>query len=237
MANTRKKSLKEVVKTISKGRVRTNLLRDYEQKAIAFLVPRIPSRVSSDMLTGLGFAGNLLVFLSFLLAGHFHVAFLLLGVLGLMINWFGDSLDGRLAYYRNTPHKWYGFALDLVTDWVGTIFIGLGFILYTENISKYLGYAFVVLYGWEIIIALIRYRVSGKYSIDSGLFGPTEVRIVISVMLILEILVQGSIVYYAALICFVLLIANITDTRQLLKIADDRDRIERENNRQSGEED
>lgn len=228
MAKAKSRQEKTVEQLISSGRKRTNILRDAEQKLIAFLVPKIPSRVTSDMLTGLGFVGNLTVFLSFVLADRIHVNFLLLGVLGFAVNWFGDSLDGRLAYYRNTPHKWYGFALDLTVDWLGTIFIGLGFILYADHFSKYIGYIFVVLYGWEMIIALIRYRVSNRYSIDSGIFGPTEVRIIICLMLILEIVAEGSIAWSAGLICLVLLIANLTDTRKLLKIADDRDRIERE---------
>ena len=60
-------SVNEVVKTISQDRERTNLLRKNEQKAIAFLVRYIPSRISPDMLTAVGFSGNVLVFAGFFL--------------------------------------------------------------------------------------------------------------------------------------------------------------------------
>jgi len=70
---------------------------------------------------------------------------------------------------------------------------------------------------------LLRYKITNKYSIDSGLFGPTEVRIVISIILVLEVVLKGSIMYSAAIACILLLITNIIDTNKLLKMANDRD--------------
>lgn len=217
----------EIIKTISTGRERTNMLRKYEQKAIAFLVQRIPAWVSSDILTAIGFFGNILVFLSFLLAANFNKLFLLIGIPGFIISWFGDSLDGRIAYYRNKARKWYGFTLDLTTDWIGTIFIGLGFIFYVENKFIWVGYTFIVLYGWEMITAILRYKITGKYSIDSGLFGPTEVRIIISLILISEVIVTGLINYIGIIPVIGLIISNIFNFRTLLKQSDELDKIEK----------
>jgi hypothetical protein len=83
------------------------------------------------------------------------------------------------------------------------------------------------MYGWEMIIALMRYKITGKYSIDSGIFGPTEVRIIISAILVAEVLFRGSIGYSIALICFILLFSDVADTRKLLKEADELDTIEK----------
>ena len=213
----------EVVKSISRDRTRTNLLRKYEQPILAFLVQKVPSWVSSNMLTAIGFSGSILVFLSFILATYVHKNYLLLSVLGFFISWFGDSLDGRVAYYRKIPRKLYGFTLDITIDWVGIILIGLGYIIYAEGIGELIGYVFIVMYGWEMIIALMRYRITGKYSIDSGKFGPTEVRIIISAVLVAEVLFQDSIIYSSTIIAIILLIANILDTRDLLRIADQAD--------------
>jgi len=220
------RSVNEVVKTISQDRERTNILHTAEQKAIAFLVSRIPAWVTPDMLTFVGFLGNAIVFGAFLLARYYQATYLLLGVSGFLISWFGDSLDGRLAYYRHKPHKWYGFSLDLTIDWVGIILIGLGYILYAGNPAGILGYLFVGLYGWEIVTALLRYRITGKYSIDSGIFGPTEVRILISCILIMEVLLKGSIVIISAIACAALLVTNIRDFLLLLKMANEKDREE-----------
>jgi len=217
----------KVLELISRDRTRTNLLRKYEQKALVFLVQRIPSRISSNMMTAFGFFGSIVVFTSFLLATYIHRSYLLLGVLGLTINWFGDSLDGRLAYYRNKPRKLYGFAFDITMDWLSIILVGCGYIFYSSGFRELLGYGFVVMYGWEMIIVLLRYKITGHYKIDSGKIGPTEVRIVIAAVLIAEVLLPGSILYTAIGLAAILLIFNIMDTRKLLKIADKLDIEER----------
>lgn len=217
---------REVKDSLFQDRVRTNLFRKLEQSAITYLVQRIPSWISSDMLTAIGFSGSFIVFLSFILATYFHRSFLLLCILGFTINWFGDSLDGRVAYYRNKPRKLYGFTLDITIDWLGIILIGYGFIVYAQGIWELLGYGFIVMYGWEIIIALMRYRLTGKYSIDSGILGPTEVRIVISAILLTEVIIIGSIIYLSIAAVVIMFFVNIIDTRKLLKLADQMDIVE-----------
>jgi len=149
-------------------------------------------------------------------------------LLGFAVNWFGDSLDGRLAYYRNKPRKNYGFTLDITIDWISIILIGFGYIIYAEGNWEMLGYGFVVMYGWEMILALIRYRLTGKYSIDSGLMGPTEVRIVITLIMIAEVIFPGSLNYSAGLVVVVLFLVNITDTIKLLRVGEEIDKKELE---------
>jgi phosphatidylglycerophosphate synthase len=220
------KSTSEALESITRDRLRTNLLRKHEQWAIAFLVQKVPLRVTSNMLTGLGFFGNLIVFSAFVMAFYLSKYFLLLGILGFAISWLGDSLDGRVAYFRNKPRKSYGFTLDITIDWISILLIGLGYIIYIEGTWELLGYVFVVLYGWEMIIALMRYKITGKYLIDSGKLGPTEVRIVIASVMILEVFLQGSLKYSALVICLIMLIVNIIDTNKLLTVADQIDKEE-----------
>jgi len=223
-------STSDVLKIISQDRGRTNLLKTAEQRTIAYLVQKIPSWISSDMLTAIGFFGSFIILLSFILATYCNVVYLLLGVFGFMVCWFGDSLDGRIAYYRNKQRKWYGFALDITADWIGIVLMGWGFVIYIESNWEILGFIFVVLYGWEMLTTLLRYKITNTYSIDSGLFGPTEVRIVISLILILEVVMKGSILYSASIACVLLFISNVIDTNKLLKLADVRDNEEREQN-------
>lgn len=218
----------DVAKAVKTGRERTNILKESEHKLLVYFVQRIPGWISSDMLTLLGLFGNILVCLSFLLGAYVNKAFLLLNILGFMVSWFGDSLDGRLAFYRNKPRKWYGFSLDLTVDWIGIILVGLGFMFYVGHPYTFIGYAFIVMYGWEMITAILRYKVTGQYSIDSGKMGPTEVRIIISSIITLEYFFNGSIIISGAVIGVVLLIANITDFIKLLKMADQRDREEKQ---------
>ncbi|HOK36036.1 MAG TPA: CDP-alcohol phosphatidyltransferase [Paludibacteraceae bacterium] len=227
MGKIKDEKQQEIVKTISEGRTRTNLLRKYEQSTLAYLVQRIPAWMSSDMLTAIGFFGSLIVFLSFVLAAYVNRYLLLIGVLGFVISWFGDSLDGRVAYYRHKPRKWYGFSLDITVDWLGVILMGAGFIVYAISPWKIIGFLFVGLYGWEMITALLRYKIINQYSIDSGAFGPTEVRILISLILVLEVIFKNSIIYTSSLACLILLIMNILETKKILQLADERDKNER----------
>ena len=216
----------EVLRNVFSDRTRTNLLKKQEEMAISWLVQRIPSFITSNMLTGIGFFGNMIVSASFILAASFSRIFLLLGLIGFFISWFGDSLDGRLAFFRNKPRRKYGFTLDITIDWISIILIGVGYIIYAEGPWKMLGYGFVVLYGWEIIIALIRLYITGNYSIDSGKMGPTEVRIIIGLIMIAEVLLPGSLTWSAFVVVIALFSVNVIDTRRLLRVADDIDKGE-----------
>ncbi len=218
----------EVLKNVFADRARTNLLKKQEQMAISWLVKRIPPFITSNMLTGIGFFGNVIVASSFILATFSSRLFLLLGLIGFLISWFGDSLDGRLAYFRNIPRKNYGFTLDITIDWMSIILIGFGYMFYAEGAWTLLGYGFVVLYGWEMIIALIRYKITGKYSIDSGKLGPTEVRIIVGLIMIAEVLLPGSLNYSSCFAVVVLFLVNIIDTRHLLRVADEIDKQEQQ---------
>lgn len=218
----------KINKKLFKDRKRTNLLRYPEQRFLTYLVSRIPKWISPDGLTAIGTFGSFLVLLAFLLAKYVSVFYLLLGLLGFFINWVGDSLDGRIAYYRQQPRKWYGFSLDIIMDWLSTVLIGLGYILYAEGSFILAGYFLVVLYGWSMIIAQLRYKITDTYVIDAGLVGPTEIRVIISLIMVLEIAFPGSIHYLVIAIVLILFIINIADTKKLLILGDERDKLERE---------
>jgi len=222
-----KEKMNKTLKIIAKDRQRTNVLRNGEQKTIAYLVQRVPTWLTSDGLTSIGFFGNILVASTFILGAFVNRYWLLLSLLGFIINWVGDSLDGRLAYYRNKPRRWYGFSLDITVDWIGTILIGLGYTIYAQGIWKYAGFLFVVLYGWEMITAQLRYKIGGQYSIDSGIFGPTEVRLLLGTIITVEVFIPGAIHYLASVACVFLVISNLIEARKLLKLANETDAQDR----------
>ena len=217
------KSFSVILKTIAQDRDRTNILRNSEQKSIAYLVQRVPKWINSDGLTAIGFFGNFFVAVCFVLAAYVSDIFLLISLLGFIVNWYGDSLDGRLAYYRNVPRKWYGYSLDVSVDWVGLSLIGLGYYIYALPQWKWLGLIFIVLYGWEMITAQLRYNITGKYSIDSGIFGPTELRVILMIILVIEYFFRGSIYYAVSVACLIMVVTNLMDMMKTLKAADQRD--------------
>lgn len=223
-------------KSIFKDRKRTNILRIGEQAAIYFLVNRTPGFITPNILTGIGMAGSVLVLVSFLLAFYLNIYFLLLGIAGLTLNWWGDSLDGRIAYFRNIPRKWYGFSLDIIMDWLSVVLMGLGYIVYAKDTFELAGFVLVVLYGWAMIIAQLRYKITDQYTIDSGVVGPTEIRVVIAFIFLLEVLVPGSLDYCIIAICVVLFIINLVDTNKLLALGDLRDKAEKASKMQTPDE-
>ena len=215
------------LKRIFQDRKRTNILSTIEQATISYLVKRVPDFISSNTLTVIGTLGSAIVLLGFIMATYVDRSYLLLGIAGLAVNWLGDSLDGRIAYFRNIPRKWFGFSLDIIMDWIGTVMMGLGYMVYARNEFELIAFVFVVLYGWAMIISQLRYKITDIYSIDSGLVGPTEVRVIIAIILIIESVQPHLIEYFVAAMCIILFVINILDTRKLLKLGDIRDNAER----------
>ena len=82
-------------------RIQTSLLNGVEKKALVWMASRMPQWVTSDMLTWFGLFGSAVCGLGFFLT-HYSIYWLWLSCLGLVINWFGDSLDGTIARVRNS---------------------------------------------------------------------------------------------------------------------------------------
>ncbi len=216
---------KQKAGSIKSSRKRKNILKESEFKVIAYLCRIMPSWVNPDMLTTTGIAGSAVIAIGLWL-GIDNPYWLLLSVVGFAIQWFGDSLDGRLAYYRNIPRKWYGWALDLNADWISTCIIGLGFYFYFPD-WKVVAFLFVIAYGGSMILALMRYKIADKYIIDTHLVGPTELRIIISIFLLAEILFAGVLWKFALVGSILLMAINFCDSLQIFKLGDERDLTEK----------
>ncbi len=212
--------------SITSERKRTNILMDAEHKTISFLCKHMPNWIKPDMLTALGVLGAIIVFIGLQLALTDKL-FLLLSVFGLGLHWFGDSLDGRIAYYRNTPRKWYGWALDINADWLATIIIGLGFYFYFP-FYRWIAFIFVAAYGGSMIIALLRYKIADKYQIDSNALGPTELRLILATVLIIEMFVPYALISFGAIGSVLLILINMKDAFGVLQSGDERDFLEKQ---------
>ena len=206
---------------ITQGRKRTNILKKYEQSTIEYLCSIMPLWITSDILTFIGFLGSIVISVG-LYFGNFNKTWLILSILGFAIQWFGDSLDGRLAYWRNTPRKWYGWALDITVDWLSICIIGFGFYYYMDS-YKYISFIFIFAYGWAMINTLLRYKITDAYSIDTNLMGPTELRIIICTFMVIEYFVPNTLIAFALVGSLILIYFNITDLMMILKAGDTRD--------------
>lgn len=209
-------------------RNRSNLLRDIEQPTLLFLCKIMPKFLTPDMLTAIGMLGTVIIFVAFYLASVMHnKIYLLLAVAGFAINWFGDSLDGRIAYYRNIPRKWYGFALDCVMDWLSLVIMSAGFFWYIDDAYKIFVFLFACNYGWIVLMAQLKYKITDKYTIDPGPIGPTETRILLCLVIIAEWYFGNILIYFSTIGNLVFLVINIVDTYKLLQFGNQRDAEER----------
>lgn len=157
-------------------RINDNLLGFVERPVIGWLVRRTPAWINSDMLTGFGVFGAVIIFFSYWLC-RYHPVFLWVASLGFVIHWIGDSMDGNLARYRNRQRPIYGFFIDHTTDTFAMIliFMGIGLSPYAK-----LSTALLALVGYLClsIMVYIRTALEGVFEISFGKVGPTEMRLV-----------------------------------------------------------
>ena len=158
-------------------RVNDILLGPLERPALQWLAEHMPRWVTPDVLTSIGVVGALMTFAGYW-ASSSAAAFLWLASFGLAVNWFGDSLDGSLARFREIERPKFGFFIDHTVDAISETLIVLGL-----GLSPYVSFqvAAVALIGYLLMSVLVYVRtyVTGEFRISYGRFGPTEVRVIV----------------------------------------------------------
>jgi len=156
-------------------RVNDTFLAPLERTALQWLCKHMPAWMTPDILTVVGLIGGVVMAIGFWLCNA-NKNFLWIVDLGLLINWFGDSLDGSLARYRRIERFKYGYFVDHTVDiTTQTIFfLGLGLSPFVH-----FNFALLALVGYLHLGVLtnINTAVSGVYKISYGKIGPTEVRV------------------------------------------------------------
>lgn len=139
-------SVEEPDQPVHHVRVNNSFLATQERKALQWLAARTPSAVTPDHLTLLGLAGAFLVLVGFA-ASRVSPWFTSLAMLGLFLNWLGDSLDGTLARHRKIERPDFGYFLDHSCDLISQtfIFVGLGFSPYFTLFSALLALSMYLL--------------------------------------------------------------------------------------------
>jgi archaetidylinositol phosphate synthase len=158
-------------------RVNQSLTAAVEKRALQWMANRMPRWVTSDQLTALGLAAEIGAGVFYALA-RWNRASLLLVCVCLVLNWFGDSMDGTLARVRRQQRPRYGFYVDHMVDIFGSV-------------ALMCGMACSGLLHWQVAIAmLIAFLLLSSesylatytlecFEMSQGLFGPTEIRILL----------------------------------------------------------
>ncbi len=156
-----------------------SLLAVAEKQALVWMARRMPSWVTSDHLTLLGLVSMFSAGMAYYAASKNPLA-LLLVVLALALNWFGDSLDGTLARVRNRQRPRYGFYVDHVIDIVGAFFL-LGGLALSGYMSPLVALGLLAAFLMVTSEVFLATHVRQVFRLSFLWVGPTELRILLAV--------------------------------------------------------
>ena len=156
-----------------------SILAGVEKKFLVWMAERTPRWVNSDHLTVLGFAGTLMAGAAYWLSQWNHWA-LVLVVVCLALNWFGDSMDGTLARVRNQQRPRYGYYVDHVLDMVGAGVL-LGGLSLSGYMSPLLALGMLAAFLTAAAEEFLATHVRRVFHLSFLGFGPTELRIILSI--------------------------------------------------------
>ena len=160
-------------------RIQESLLSGVERRFLLWLAACTPSWINSDHLTLLGFFGQVMAGVSYVLARH-HRWGLVLATVFLALNWFGDSLDGTLARFRDRQRPRYGFYVDHIVDTFAA-FALMGGLACSGYVHPYVALGMLVAFLMLSIEVYLATYAIGKFQLSYWKFGPTELRIVLGI--------------------------------------------------------
>jgi archaetidylinositol phosphate synthase len=156
-------------------RIHGSFLAAAEKRALIWIAERLPRWVNSDHLTTLGAVALAAAGICYAIGREYPAA--LVGVVALLVvNWFGDSLDGTLARVRHEERPRYGFYVDHVLDALGILFLMAG-LMAGGYMSLAVGGGFLIAYYLLTIEIALATHALGTFRLSYWRIGPTELRI------------------------------------------------------------
>ncbi len=160
----------------AKNRVNKILLGRFERWALPRMASRLPAWMTPDKLTLVGIAAAFGVGLGCWLT-QYSLDWLWFSSAMLVVNWWGDSLDGTLARVRGIQRERYGFYVDHQSDAISILLIlgGLGL-----SPLMHLPVAMIIVIGYFLMMILVSLVtiVRDEFKISFGGLGPTEARVI-----------------------------------------------------------
>mgnify|MGYP001816940038 FL=1 len=152
-------------------------LARFEAWALPRMARALPAWVTPDHLTGLGLLASTLIAVAYVLTNRSENWLWAVNIL-LVVQWYGDSLDGTLARVRRIERPRYGYYLDHLTDAYSTLAIGLG-LGFSPYMLLSVGLAISIGYLLLSINVSLETHVFGEFRLGHGLLGPTEARLLL----------------------------------------------------------
>src|SRR2546426_5533162 len=160
-------------------RQQTSVLAPLERVALRGLARRMPGWVNSDHLSVLGLVAMFLAGVCYAASKH-NPLLLHLVNLCILLNWFGDSLDGTLARYRDRLRPRYGFYVDHIIDTYGALFL-IGGLALSGYMSERVAAAVLIVFLMLAINTYLTAYALGVFKISQWKMGPTEMRLLLMV--------------------------------------------------------
>ena len=161
------------------SRVHKSLLAGVEKRLLVWMAERTPRWITSDQLTLLGFAAQVMAGVGYALSGGNRLWLLaVIGFLGL--NWLGDSLDGTLARVRKQQRPRYGFYVDHMIDSIGSLCL-MGGLALSGYMHPYIAIGLLIGFLMLSIQSYLATYTLGEFRLSFWSFGPTELRILLAV--------------------------------------------------------
>lgn len=207
-------------------RIQTSVLNSLEHKALIWLAARQPKWVNSDMLTAVGTFGAFLIGLGYALT-KYNVNFIWLSTFGLLVNWYGDSLDGNLARYRHKQRPVYGYYIDHTMDVINEsmMFFGAGMAPFFD---MRLTLSAFVLYLLMTLNVSINAHLKNEFKLTYLKLGPTEFRLIIAIANTIMICFGDRILtspvpncfigFVVLMLCLIYILTVISDLKYYSKI-------------------
>ena len=96
----------------------------------------------------------------------------------IVLNWLGDSLDGTVARVRQRLRPRYGFYVDHIVDALAILFLLTG-LVFSGLVTPWVPLVLLVAYYFLTINMGFATHALGVFKISFGLFGGTELRILL----------------------------------------------------------
>jgi phosphatidylglycerophosphate synthase len=165
--------------TVTLSRENGALLASVEKRVLVWMAERMPRAITSDHLTALALLAMAVTGAGFALS-RWDTRALWLVVPGLVLNWFGDSLDGTLARVRKAERPRYGFYVDHVLDLAGATCL-LGGLALSPFMSPVVALAVLVGYLLATGEVFLATAAHGVFRMSFAGVGPTELRMLLAV--------------------------------------------------------
>jgi len=159
-------------------RVHGSFLAAAEKRILIWMAERMPAWVNSDHLTLFGFVGQIATGVCYALAARDR-RILLVAIICLAVNWFGDSLDGTLARVRQQQRPRYGFYVDHMIDSFGAVAM-MGGLALSGYMHPVIAIGLLIAFLLLSIQSYLATYTIGEFHLSMWHFGPTELRILLA---------------------------------------------------------